>query len=63
MHAVWLGGAVGAMGRLCRGEARGTGPEDAAGKMRKMKPIKNFAQDMKLNGDIWEVAEEFAVAA
>ena len=34
VHAVWLGGAVGAMGRLCRGEARGTGPEDAAGKMR-----------------------------
>ena len=26
-------GAVGASGRLCRGEARGTGPEDAAGKM------------------------------
>lgn len=36
---------------------------DAAGKMRKMKPIKNFVQDMKLNGDIWEVAEEFATAA
>jgi hypothetical protein len=36
---------------------------DASGKMRKMKPINNFIQDMKLNGDLWEVCEEFAVAA
>jgi hypothetical protein len=36
---------------------------DAAGKMRKMKPVKNFAQDLKLNGDLWEVAEEFAAVA
>lgn len=35
---------------------------DAKGRMRKMKPIKNFAQDMKLNGDIWEIAEEYATA-
>lgn len=36
---------------------------DAKGKMRKMKPIRNFAQDMKLNGDIWEIAEEYAAVA
>lgn len=35
---------------------------DSTGKLRKMKPIKNFAQDMKLNGEIWEVASEYAAA-
>lgn len=35
---------------------------NSAGKLRRMKPITNFAQDLKLNGDLWEVASEYATA-
>jgi hypothetical protein len=32
------------------------------GKLRKARPIKNFQQDMALNGQLWEIAEQFATA-
>lgn len=35
---------------------------NSAGKVKRSKPITNFAQDMKLNGELWEVASEYAVA-
>ena len=32
------------------------------GKLRKARPIKNFQQDMALNGQLWEIAEQFVAA-
>jgi hypothetical protein len=32
------------------------------GKLRKARPIKNFQQDMALNGQLWEIAEQFIAA-
>jgi hypothetical protein len=32
---------------------------DSKGKLRTMRPIKNMIQDMTLNKDIWEIAEEY----
>jgi hypothetical protein len=35
---------------------------NADGKLRKARSIKNFQQDMNLNGQLWEIAEQFAAA-
>ncbi len=35
---------------------------NADGRLRKARPIKNFQQDMALNGQLWEIAEQFVAA-
>lgn len=36
---------------------------DNKGKLRTLRPIKNMLSDMKLNGDIWELANQYATVA